>query len=104
MPLLLHYNLILLPSMALKGHTYTGDKDGVTLKLEGGENVQLSLVGKLYRQYGYRPEATGSMVDTACGTITPGKAKAPNTPTDVNLFHCTYGHTHEVLLKKTAEQ
>ena len=65
MPLLLHYNLILLPSMALKGHTYTGDKDGVTLKLEGGENVQLSLVGKLYRQYGYRPEATGSMVDTA---------------------------------------
>ena len=25
-------------------------------------------------------------------------------PTDINNFHCTYGNTHEVLLKKTAEQ
>ena len=33
---LLSYNLISLPSLALKGHTYAGDKDGVTLQLEGG--------------------------------------------------------------------
>ena len=32
----LSYNLISLPSMAQKGHTYTGDKDGVTLELKGG--------------------------------------------------------------------
>ena len=25
-------------------------------------------------------------------------------PTDINTFHCTYGHAHEVLLKITAEQ
>ena len=35
----LSYNLISLLSMAQKGHTYTGDKDGVTLKLKGGEIV-----------------------------------------------------------------
>ena len=35
-PLLLSYNLISLPSLALKGHTYAGDKDGVTLKLKRG--------------------------------------------------------------------
>ena len=44
------------------------------------------------------------MVDTACAVITPGHAKAPTTPTDINTFHCTYGHTHEGLLKKTTEQ
>ena len=96
----LSYNLILLPSMTLKGHTYTGDKDGVTLKVKGGETVFFPLVGKLCRQYGFRPEAAGSMVDTACATIAPGKAKAPTTPTYINILHCTFGHTHEVLLKK----
>ena len=101
---LLNYNLISLPSMTLQGHAYTGDKDGITLKLNGGETVFSLLVGKLYRQFGYRPEAVGSMVDTACATIAPGKAKAPTTPTDINILHCTFGHTHEVLLKKTATQ
>ena len=48
--------------------------------------------------------AAGSMVDTACATIAPGKAKAPTTPTDINILHCTFGHTREVLLKKTATQ
>ena len=100
----LSYNLISLPSMTQKGHTYTGDKDGVTLKLKGGETVFFPLVGKLCRQYGYRPEAAGSMVDTACATIAPGEAKAPTTPTDINILHCTFGHTHEILLKKTATQ
>ena len=96
----LSHNLISLPSMTLKGHTYTGDKDGVTLKLKGGETVFFPLVGKLCRQYGFRPEAAGSMVDSACTTIAPGKTKAPTTPTNINILHCTFGHTHEVLLKK----
>ena len=102
--LLLDYNLTSLPPMTLQGHTYTGDKDGITLKLNGGETVFSPLVGKLYRQYGYRPEAAGSMVDTACATIAPGKAKAPITPTSTNILQCTFGHTHELLLKKTTTQ
>ena len=57
-----------------------------------------------YCQCGYRPEAAGSMVDIACATIAPGKAKTPTTPNDVNILHCTFGHTHEVLRKKTATQ
>ena len=96
----LSHNLISLPSMTLKGHTYTSDKDGVTLKLKGGETVFFPLVGKLCRQYGFRPEAAGSMVDSACTTIAPGKAKTPTTPTDINILHCTFGDTHEVPLKK----
>ena len=98
----LSYNLISLPSMAQKGHTYTGDKDGVTLELKGGKTVFFPLVGKLCRQYGYRPKAANNMVDTACAVIAPGKA--PNPPTDINILHCTFGHAHEGLLKKTATQ
>ena len=94
------HNLISLPSMTLKGHTYMGDKGGVTLKPKGGETVFFPLVGKLCRQYGFRPEAAGSMVDSACTTIAPGKTKTPTTPTDINILHCTSGHTHEILLKK----
>ena len=96
----LSYNLISLPSMAQKGHTYTGDKDGVTLELKGGKTVCFPLVGKLCRQYGYRPKTANNMVDTACTTIAPGKTKTPTTPTDINILHCTFGDTHEVLLKK----
>ena len=66
--------------------------------------MQFPLIGKLCRQYGYRLEATGRMVDTTCTVIAPGQAKAPTTPTDINLFHCTYGHTHEALLEQTAKQ
>ncbi|CAM9098701.1 unnamed protein product [Ascophyllum nodosum] len=85
-------------------HMYAGDKDGITLKLKGGKNVHFPLIGNLCRQYGYRPEANGKVVDTACAAIAPGQAKASITTTDTNTFHCTYGHAHEVLLKRTAKQ
>ena len=51
-----------------------------------------------------QPPDNSRPIDTACATIAPGKAKAPTTPTDINILHCTFGHTHEVLLKKTATQ
>ena len=66
--------------------------------------MQFTLNAKLCRQYGYHPEVTGRIVDTACAVIAPGQAKAPTTPTDINLFRCCYGHTHEALLKQTAKQ
>ena len=101
---LLSYNLISLPSLALKDHTYAGEKYGVALKPRGGKIVHFLLIGKLCRQYGYSPEAKGSVVDTSCAIIAPGQAKAPTPATDISTFHCTYGHTYEALLKKTADQ
>ena len=44
------------------------------------------------------------MVDSACAVIAPGKVKTPNPPPDINILHCTFGHAHEGLLKKTATQ
>ena len=101
---LLSYNLISLSSLAIKGHKYPSDKDGVTLKLKGGKTVYLPLSGKLCYQYGYRPEVKGRVVDIACVVTTPGQANVPTTSTDINTSHCTCGPTYEVLLKKMAEQ
>ena len=71
----LSYNFISLASLALKGHTYASDKDGVTLKLKRGRIVCFPLIGKLCRQYGYRPESKARVVDTACTAIAPRQVK-----------------------------
>ena len=102
---LLIYNLMSLPFLAFKGHTYEGEKNEVTLKLTGGKAVHFPLMGNFCRKYGYFPKATGRVVDTACTVVAPGQAKASTTPSDIDTFHCSYGHTHEVLLlTKMAEQ
>ena len=98
------YNIISLPSLALKDHTYVGDKDGVTVKLKREKTIRFPLIGKLCHQYGYRPKVKGRVIYPAYAVFDLGQAKAPTIPTYINTFHCTYGHTHEVLLKKTAEQ
>ena len=101
---LLIYNLVSLTSMTQECHPSAVEESGVNLKLKRGETVQFPLIGKLCRQYGYRPEGKCGMIDTACAVIAPGQAKTPTTTPDVNLFHCTYGHIHEALLKQTAKQ
>ena len=101
---LLSYNVVSLTSLAQEGHTSVVEENGATLKLNRGRTVQFHLIGKLCRQYGYRPEATGRMVDTACAVIAPGRAKAQTPPTNINFFHWIHGHTHEALLKQTAKQ
>ena len=70
--LLLSYNLVSLTSLAQEGHPSAVEESGITLKLKGGGTVQFPSIGKLCRQYGYYPEATGRMVDTACAVIAPG--------------------------------
>ena len=100
---LLSYNLVSLTSLAQEGHLSAVEESRVTIKLKEEGTGQFPLIGKLCHQYGYRPEATGRMIDTACAVTASGQAKAPTTPTDINIFHCTYGHT-EALLKQTAKQ
>ena len=99
---LLSYKLVSINFLSQEGHPSAVEESRVTLKLKGGGTVQFPLIGKLRRQYGYRPEATGRTVDTACAVIAPGQAKAPTTTTGINLFHCSYGHTGTV--KQTAKQ
>ena len=48
--------------------------------------MHFPLIGKLCRQYGYRPEVKGRVVDTACVVVALGQTKAPSTPTDNQLL------------------
>ena len=102
---LLCYNLISLTSLAQESNPSAVEESGVTLKLKGGgTDGAIPLNRKtLPPMWVPRPEARGRMVDTACAVISPGQAKAPTTSTDINLLHCTFGHTYEVLLKQTAK-
>ena len=36
--------------------------------------------------------------------IAPGATPTPSTATDINDFHCSHGHMHKDLLRKTAKQ
>ena len=62
---LLSCNLVSPTSLAQEDHSSAVEESGATLKLKEEGTVQFPLIGKLGRQYGYRPEATGRMVDTA---------------------------------------
>ena len=59
---LMSYSLILLPCLALKGHMYGSETNGVTFKLETGKTVHFPLIGKRCRHYGYSPEANSRVV------------------------------------------
>ena len=98
------FNLISVTSLGEdSGHRYEGGDEGLTVNLNGGGRVFFPKIGRLPCQLGFRPEAESSSLETACAIIAPGKAKAPATA-DINVFHCTHGHAHEVLLRKTAAQ
>ena len=59
------------------------------------------LTGTLYSLYGYRVDC--STRENACAVLAPGQL--PKKPAvDINDYHCAAGHSHEVLLRKTAEQ
>lgn len=95
------YNLISIGTLAEEGHSYVGKQGGLTLTTAAGGNVWFPRNGKLLTQVGYQTEPT---VDIACAAvIVPGKAKAA-TPTDLNYYHDSHGHTHERLLRITAKQ
>jgi hypothetical protein len=95
------HNLLSLSALAEEGHTYSGQKGGLTLTTRAGGKVWFPRTGKLLTQEGYQIEPK---VDIACAaTIVPGDAKAA-TPTDLNYYHNSHGHTHEELLQKTVKQ
>ena len=61
----------------------------------------MPLAGTLYSHYGYRVDC--STRENACAVLAPGQP--PKKPAvDINDYHCAAGHSHEVLLRKTAEQ
>ena len=100
----LSYHLLSLIVAADNGHTYPGNKNGVTVKFETSETLFFPSVGRLNFLYAYRP---GGLNDenNANAVIAPGPEPINRgTPVDINAFHAAHAHAHEGTLRKTAKQ
>ena len=52
--------------------------------------------------FGYRTDRSSE--ENLHAVIAPGARSTPLTAADINEFHCSHGHMHEDLLRKTAKQ
>ena len=96
----LRYHLFSLPTLVKNGHTFEGRPSGIVVRLKSEKSIVFPLSGNLYSLYGYRIDERG---ENACAVLAPGQQ--PNkSAIDINDYHCAAGHSHEVLLRKTAEQ
>ena len=97
----LRYHLFSLPTLVKHGHTFEGRPAGIVVKLKSERSIVFPLTGNLYSLYGYRVDCS-TRGDT-CAVLAPGKLI--NKPVvNINDYHCAAGHSHEELLRKTAEQ
>jgi len=97
----LRYHLFSLPTLVKNGHTFEGRPSGIVVRLKSERSIVFPLSGNLYSLYGYRIDSSSG--ENACAVLAPGQQ--PKKPViDINDYHCSAGHSHEVLLRKTAEQ
>ena len=83
------------------GHTFEGRPARIVVKLKSERSIVFPLTKNLYSRYGYRADC--STRGDACAVLAPGKL--PNKPVvNINDYHGAAGHSHEALLRKTAEQ
>ena len=90
----LSYHIIFLRVAAVNGHTYTGNKNGVTVKFKTGETLFFPSVGRLNFLYANRPGALDD--ENANAVVAPGPEPGNRgTPVDINAFHAAHTHAHE---------
>ena len=97
----LRYHLFSLPTLVKNGHTLEGRPTGIVVKLKSERSIVFPFTGTLYSLYGYRVDC--STRENACAVLAPGQLPS-KTVVDINDYHCAAGHSHEVLLRKTAEK
>ena len=99
----LSYHLLSLRVAVDNGHTYTGNKSGVTVKFKTDETLFFPSVGMLNFLYAYHPGALND--ENANAVIAPGPEPSNRgTPVDINAFHAAHAHAHEGALRKAAKQ
>ena len=80
-------------------HTFEGRPAGIVIKLTFARSIVFPLTWNLYCLYGYRVDCS-TRGDGA--VLAPGKL--PNKlVVNINDYHFAAGHSHEALLRKTAE-
>ena len=95
------HHLFSLPTLIKNGNAFEGRPAEIIVRLKSERLIVFPLSGTLFSPYGYRVDSS-SKENALCCTR-PG-ATAQQVAINVNDFHCAAGHSHEVLLRKTAEQ
>ena len=68
---------------------------------KSGHGLFATSYGQLNGLFGYRTDRSSE--EKGHAGIAPGATPMPSTAPDNNDFHCSHGHMHEDLLRKTAE-
>ena len=93
------------PSFVKKGtggHAFEWCPTGVIARPKSERSIVFALSGTLFSLYGYRVDST-NIRGNACAALAPEQSP-DKSAINSNDFHCAAGHSHEVLLRKNAEQ
>ena len=96
-------HLLSLRRIADAGNKYIGTREGIRIVFaKSGDELFASSCGQLNGLFGYRTD--GSSEENVHAMVTPGARSTPSIVADINDFHCSHGHIHDDLLRKTAKQ
>ena len=93
----LSYHFLSLICIADAGNKYIGTRQGIRIVFEKSGDELFAPSGLS----GYRTDTSGE--EKAHAVIAPGATPTPSTTAVINDFHCSHGHIHEDLLRKTAK-
>ena len=95
-------HLLSLRRIADAGNKYIGTREGIRIVFpKSGDELLAPSCGQLNGLFGYRTDRYSE--ENLHAVIAPG-ARPTQSAVDINEFHCSHGHMHEDLLRKTAKQ
>ena len=98
----LSHHLLSLRRIADAGNKYIGAREGIRIVFaKSGDELFAPSCGQLNGLFGYRTDRSSE--ENLHAVIAPGARPTPSA-VDINEFHCSHGHMHEDLLRKTAKK
>ena len=99
----LSHHLLSLRRIADAGNKYIGTREGIRIVFPKSlYELFAPSYGQLNGIYGYNTDTSSE--EKAHAVIAPGATPTPSTAADINNFHCSHGHIHEDLLRKTVKK
>ena len=98
----LPHHLLSLRPIAAAGNNYIGTREGIRMVFAKSGDELCALVWAVICFFGYRTDRSSE--ENVHTVISPGARPTPSTAADINEFHCSHGHMHEDLLRKTVKQ
>ena len=99
----LSHHFMTVRRIADAGNKYIGTREGIRIVFaKSGDEIFVPSCGQLNGIFGYRPDRCSE--ENVHAVIASGARSTPPTADDIKEFHCSHGHMHEDLLRKTAKQ